>query len=184
VRVSVQNESAGAEPVEEEAPGERLKSALVLAAFLIISAAVVAFGNIVTREAITGWYATAEKSPLALPPWATSTMWVVVHILVSVAAWLVWRERKRRRVTGALSLYVTQLVLNAMWRPVLLALYPRIGETAIWLAAVIMTLLIITVITMIREFWYIHRGAAIALFPYLLWGIYALSNNIFLGVLN
>ncbi len=182
--MSVQDQSAGVEPATADEPGERLRSALVLAALLLISFAVVVFGNVITQPDVMGWYAGANKSPLVLPIWAASTFWTVVHILVSVSAWLVWRERHRRRVTGALSLYVTQLVLNALWRPVLLSLYPRLGETAIWLAAVIMSLLIITVITMIREFWHIHRGAALALFPYLAWAVYALSNNIFLGVLN
>ena len=182
--MSVQKQSWGVEPTDADDRRERIKSALVLAALLAISFAVVAFGDFVTRDAILGWYADAEKSPIVLPPWAATSFWTIVHILTSVAAWLIWRERSRRRVSGALSLYVTQLVLNAMWRPVLLALQPRLGELAIWLAAVIMSLLIVTVITMIREFWHINRGAALMLSPYLVWAVYALSNNIFLGVLN
>jgi translocator protein len=184
VRVSVQNKAAGIEPADADEPGERLRSALVLAGFLVLSFAVVLAGNIITQPFVVGWYAGAAKSPLVLPFWAASSFWTIVHILTSVSAWLVWRERHRRRVTGALSLYATQLILNALWRPTLLGLYPRLGETAIWLAAVIMSLLIITIITMIREFWHINRGAALMLFPYLAWCLYALSNNIFLGVLN
>ncbi|MFC0682488.1 TspO/MBR family protein [Lysobacter korlensis] len=182
--MSVQNTAAGVEPADADDPAERRRSAIVLAGLLILSFAVVLFGNIITQPAVEGWYATARKSPLVLPFWAASSFWTIVHILTSVAAWLVWRERHRRRVTGALSLYFTQLVLNALWRPVLLSLTVRLGETAIWLAAVIMSLLIVTVITMIREFWHINRGAALMLLPYLAWCVYALSNNIFLGVLN
>jgi tryptophan-rich sensory protein len=184
MRVSVQNRSPGVEPPAADDSRERLRSALVLGALLVLSFAVVLFGNVVTQPDVVGWYAKANKSPLVLPFWAASSFWTIVHIMTSVSAWLIWRERHRRRVTGALSLYVTQLVLNALWRPVLLSLYPRLLETAIWLAAVIMLLLIVTVLTMIREFWHIHRAAALMLFPYLLWALYALSNNIFLGVLN
>jgi benzodiazapine receptor len=170
---------------EAEEPAERTRSALMLAALLAISFCVVLFGDAVTHEVVqTGWYADALKSPLVLPYWAATSFWTTVHILTSVSAWLVWRERRRRRVTGALSLYVTQLVLNALWRPVVFALTERLGETAIWLGVIIMTLLIITVLTMIREFWHINRVAALMLFPYLGWAVYALSNNIFLGVLN
>lgn len=182
--MSVQNQAAGVEPADSDEPSERLRSALMLAALLAISFAVVLFGTYVTQPAVTGWYAGANKSPLVLPFWVASSFWTIVHIVASVSAWLVWRERHRRRVTGALSLYVTQLVLNALWRPVMLSLYPRLFETALWLAAIIMGLLIVTVITMIREFWHIHRAAAVMLFPYLLWAFYALSNNIFLIVLN
>jgi benzodiazapine receptor len=184
MRVSVQDTPAGVGPVDADDPRERVRSALVLVVLLAISFAVVLFGTLVTQADVVGWYASARKSPLVIPFWATSTLWTSVHILTSVSAWLVWRERHRRRVTGALSLYVTQLILNALWRPVLLSLYPRLEETAIWLAAVIMALLITTVVTMIREFWHIHRSAALMLVPYLLWALYALSNNIFLGVLN
>jgi translocator protein len=184
VRVSLQNTATGIEPADADEPGERLRSALVLAGLLLLSFGVVLFGNIVTQPFVTGWYAGAQKSPLVLPFWAATTFWTVVHILSAVSAWLVWRERQRRRVTGALSLFGTQLILNALWRPTLLGLYPKLGETAIWLAAVIMSLLIITVITMIREFWHINRVAALMLVPYLVWCVYALSNNIFLGVLN
>jgi tryptophan-rich sensory protein len=184
VRVSVQNRSAGVEPTDADDQKERLRSALVLAGLLAISFGVVAFGDFVTRDAVHGWYADASKSPLVLPVWAATSFWTIVHILTSVAAWIIWRERHRRRVTGALSLYITQLVLNTMWRPVLLALTPELGELAVWLAAVIMVLLIVTVITMIREAWHISRPAALMLLPYLVWAMYALSNNIFLGVLN
>ncbi len=183
--MSASNQPAGVEPADTDDPSERLRSALVLASLLVLSFSVVLFGDAVTQHEVQeGWYATARKSPLVLPWWATTTFWTTVQILTSVSAWLVWRERRRRRVTGALSLYVTQLVLNALWRPVLIGLTPRLGETAIWLAAVIMALLILTVITMIREFWHISRGASVMLVPYLGWAVYALSNNIFLGVLN
>jgi translocator protein len=185
VRVSVQKDPVGVEPVEAEEPAERTRSALMLAALLVISFSVVLFGDAVTQEAVqNGWYADALKSPLVLPYWAATSFWTIVHILSSVSAWLVWRERHRRRVTGALSLYVTQLVLNALWRPVVLSLTERLGEVALLLGVIIMSLLIITVLTMIREFWHINRAAALMLFPYLAWAVYALSNNIFLIVLN
>jgi benzodiazapine receptor len=184
VRVSVQNKPAAVEPSDTEDPTERLRSALVLTAFLAASAFVVWFGTEVSRADALGWYATAQKSPLFIPFWLTSSLWTVLQVMVAVAAWLVWRERQRRRVSGALSLYVTQLALIAMWRPVLLSLYPKLGETALLLAVVIMVLLILTMITMVREFWHVNRAAALMLVPYLLWALYALHANIALIVLN
>ncbi len=171
--MSVQKDPTGLEPADADDTAERARSALVLAGLLVASFAVVLFGDAITQDEVqNGWYADADKSPLVLPFWAATSFWTIVHILTSVSAWLVWRERHRRRVIGALSLFVTQLVLNAMWRPVVIVLTARIGETAIWLGAIIMTLLILTVVTMIREFWHIHRGAALALVPYLVWAIY------------
>lgn len=182
--MSVQNQPSGVEPFDADEPSDRLRSALVLAGFLVVSFGIVLVSSMAIQADALGWFAKAAKSPLTLPFWAGTTFWTIVHVLASVAAWLVWRERQRRRVSGALSLYATQLVLTALWRPVLLSMYPRLGELALWLAAAIMLLLILTLITMIREFRHIHRGAALSLVPYLLWTLYAFHVNVSLIVLN
>jgi translocator protein len=168
----------------EDTPRERLQSALVLVAFIAISAAVATFGALIGAQHITGWYALAEKAPWSPPNWVFAPVWTFLYVIMSVAAWLVWRERTRRVVTGALVLYVAQLVLNSLWMPAFFALYPTLGETALWIALVVIVLLVATVGAMIHEFWRIHLPAAIALFPYLAWCVYATTLNIAVAVLN
>lgn len=164
--------------------GARLRSAIVLGSFLAVSAAVAAFGALVARPHIAGWYAAADTAPWSPPGWLFAPVWTLLHLGMSIAAWLVWRERHRRVVSGALMLYVTQLVLNSTWMPLFFGLYPVIGESALWLALVVILLLVATIAALIREFWHIHRGAAISLFPYLAWCLYATSLNLAVPLLN
>ncbi len=169
-------------PVSERA--ERVRSALVLGGLLALSAAVFTISSLVSRAGALLWYGEAVTAPWTAPNWVFGSVWSLMHIVTSVAAWLVWRERKRRVVTGALTLYGTQLMLNALWQPVLLGLYPVIGRSAIWLAAAIIVLLAATIVAFVREIWNVNRAAALSLLPYLAWILYSASLNIALGVLN
>lgn len=163
---------------------DRIRSAIVLVAFLVVSTAVVQVGSELASPHYTGWFAEARKAPWTVPHWIGITAWTVLHIGMSVAAWLVWRERHRRVVGSALSLYGSQLVLNALWRPVLYNFYEVIGTTAIWLALSILALLFVTVAVAVVEFWRVNRTAGMLAVPFLLWLGYVLSVIAALGVLN
>ena len=163
---------------------DRLRSALVLLMFLVVSTAIIMVGTALAREHYFGWYAEAAKAPWSVSPWLSGTVWTVLHIAMSVAAWLVWRERRTARVSSALSLYGTQLLLNALWRPTLFTFYPSMGELALYLGAMIMVLLGITVAAAFVEFRRISRAAGMLVLPYLSWILYILSLNIALIVLN
>lgn len=163
---------------------DRLRSAFVLLIFLVGSTAIVMAGTALAQEHYFGWYAEAEKASWTISPWVRGSVWTVLHIAMSVAAWLVWLERRDARVSSALSLYGTQLLLNALWRPALFSFYPVMGELALWLGAVIMLLMAITVAAAFSEFRKISRVAGMLLVPYLSWILYILSLNIALIVLN
>jgi benzodiazapine receptor len=163
---------------------DRSRSAIVLLGFLVVSTAVVAFGSALAQPHYLGWYAEAQKASWSVAPWISGSVWTVLHIAMSVAAWLVWLERRNRIVGGALSLYATQLLLNALWRPVLFTFHERLGEMAIWLAAAILMLMIITVAAAYVEFRRVSKVAALLVIPYLAWLLYILSLNIALGLLN
>ncbi len=164
--------------------GDRLRSASVLLAFLVGSTAVIMAGSALAQPHFLGWYAEAEKAPWDFSPWLRASLWMLVHIAMSVAAWLVWLERRNARVSSALSLYGTQLLLHALWRPALFAFYPSVGELALWLGAAIMLLMAITVAVAFVEFRQVSRAAGMLVIPYLSWIIYILSLNIALIVLN
>ncbi|MEP6843898.1 MAG: TspO/MBR family protein, partial [Pseudolysinimonas sp.] len=88
----------------------RLKSALVLIAFLAISFGVAALGGFSTIANVNGWYSEAAKAFWTPPNAVFGPVWTVLYSLMSVAAWLVWRERGRVNVRPALTVYVIQLV--------------------------------------------------------------------------
>ena len=162
----------------------KLKSALVLVTFIAISFAVAAFGSVATAGNVDGWYADAEKAPWNPPNFLFGPVWTLLYLLMSIAAWLVWRERERADVRPALRLYVIQLVLNSVWTPVFFALYPVIGSTALWIAlAIIVALDVAVLLTMIR-FWRVRRAAAWMLVPYWAWVLFATTLNAALAILN
>jgi translocator protein len=163
---------------------ERLRSAFVLLLFLVASTAIVMAGTALAREHYFGWYADAVKASWTVSPWVSGSLWTVLNLGMSVAAWLVWLERRHAPVSSALSLWGTQLLLNALWRPTLFSLYPALGSTALWLGAVILVLMALTVAAALVEFRRINRAAGWLLVPYLAWILYILSLNVALIVLN
>jgi translocator protein len=162
----------------------RIRSGLVLVAFVGISLAVGALGAIATIQNVTGWYATAEKAFWSPPNGLFSPVWTVLYLLIGVSGWLVWRERSRARVSPALTIYVVQLVLNALWAPVFFALYPLVGVAALWLALCLILAIDVTVLLTMLRFWKVRRAAAVMLVPYWAWVLFATSLNVAIAVLN
>jgi len=155
-----------------------LKQALVLVAFLAIAYAIAALGSIATAANVDGWYADAEKVFWTPPGWLFGPVWTVLYALMSIAAWLVWLERARTDVRRPLTLYVIQLVLNALWTPVFFGLYPVLGAPALWIAALIIVALDVLVLLTMISFWRVRRVAAVLLIPYWAWLLYATTLNI------
>ncbi len=166
-------------------PTPAWQSVAVLIAFLAISFGVAALGTLTTIQNVDGWYADAGKAFWSPPNVVFGPVWTVLYSLMSVAAWLVWRERRRvPGATRALGAYVIQLVLNAIWTPIFFGLYPLIGVTALWISlVVILALDVMVLITMLR-FWPVRRIAALLLILYWAWVLYATTLNAAVAVLN
>lgn len=162
------------------------RSALALVAFLAIAFAVAALGGLATIREVDGWYAGVAKAFWTPPNAVFGPVWTVLYTLMSVAAWLVWREGDRdpARTRAALRVYVAQLVLNALWTPVFFGLPPAAGSVAWWIAlAIILGLDVVVLVTMIR-FWAVRRIAATLLIPYWAWVLYATTLNAAIPILN
>jgi tryptophan-rich sensory protein len=160
------------------------RSILALILFLLIAFAVAALGSLTTIQNVDGWYADAGKAPWTPPDAVFGPVWTVLYALMSVAAWLVWREPDSPRRRRALGAYVAQLVLNAVWTPVFFGLYPIAGAAALWVAfAIIVALDVVVLLTMLR-FWRVRRLAAVLLIPYWAWVLYATTLNAAAAALN
>jgi translocator protein len=160
------------------------RSVVALVAFLLISYGVAALGSLATIQNVDGWYADADKVFWSPPNALFGPVWTVLYGVMSVAAWLVWRRRETTDVRRPLSLYVAQLVLNAIWTPVFFGLYPAIGVTALWIGAVIILALDVAVLLTMLSFWRVRRLAALLLIPYWAWVLFATTLNIGTAVLN
>jgi tryptophan-rich sensory protein len=162
----------------------RARSILALVLFLAIAFGVAALGSIATLQNVAGWYADADKALWNPPPVVFGPVWTVLYTLMSVAAWLVWRQPVSPERRRALGMYVAQLVLNAVWTPVFFGLYPVIGAPALWIALVIILALDVAVLLTMLRFWPVRRLAAVLLVPYWAWVLYATTLNAAVALLN
>jgi tryptophan-rich sensory protein len=79
-----------------------------------------------TRSAITRWYANLDKPFFTPPDWLFGPVWTTLYVLMSVSAWLIWKEGlAKTAVRVALALYLVQLVLNALWTPIFFGIDTR-----------------------------------------------------------
>jgi tryptophan-rich sensory protein len=91
--------------------------------------------------------------------------------MIGIAAWLVWRVDGFRAARGALSLFLAQLALNALWS------WLFFGWHRGALAFVDILLLWVLIIATLIAFWRVRALAGWLLVPYLLWVSFASALN-------
>jgi benzodiazapine receptor len=116
--------------------------------------------------------AAAFYGQLSKPSWAPPAnlfgpVWTALYFLMGVAAWFVWREKRAKELTVALSLFVVQLIANAIWSWLFFAW--RKGAFAFIEVLILLALIVATAIA----FWRIRRVAAVLLLPYIAWVTFA-----------
>ena len=124
------------------------------------------------------WYASLNKPQWNPPNWIFGPVWMTLYTLMGVSAWLVWRCGGWRVQWPSLSVFVIQLVFNALWTPLFFA-YHQLG----FAFAEILILWAFIVLT-ISLFARVRRSAALLLVPYLLWVSFAAFLNFTIWRLN
>ncbi|MEN9405662.1 MAG: hypothetical protein RLY47_621 [Candidatus Parcubacteria bacterium] len=136
-------------------------------------------GSLFTFSAIPTWYATLTKPELNPPSWVFGPVWTTLYLLMGVSAFLIWQKGwARRDVKIALSVYVVQLVFNALWSIVFF------GLQSPGLALVVIAALLISIIWTMVLFYKISRPAMYLLIPYILWVSFASYLNYAIYALN
>jgi len=97
---------------------------------------------------------------------------------MAIAAWLVWRSGGVAANRYALSLFLLQLALNALWSWLFFAWH--LGG---WSFAEIVVLWVLVVATL-AAFWRVRPLAGALLIPYLLWVSFAAALNYSVWQLN
>src|SRR5262245_57634366 len=87
-------------------------SILSLIVWLGICFAIAGVGSVAKPDA---WYRGMNKPSWNPPDWVFAPVWTILFIMMAVAAWLVWSRRGEADVTLAITLFVVQLGLNALW---------------------------------------------------------------------
>lgn len=137
-----------------------------LVGWLAASFVAAALGGFASADA-GDFYRQLIRPPWAPPGWLFAPAWMVLYLLMGVAAWLVWRERSVCRVGIALTLFLVQLGANALWTWLFFAW--RFGALAFGEILVLWVLILCT----IAAFWRVRPLAGALLIPYLAWVSFA-----------
>jgi tryptophan-rich sensory protein len=82
---------------------------------LLVFVALVALAAYVGASFPPGpWYASLTKPTWTPPNWLFGPVWTALYAAIAVAGWRLWK-RTGGRLTPALALWGTQLLLNAAW---------------------------------------------------------------------
>jgi benzodiazapine receptor len=154
-----------------------LKQILGLAGWIVITFVAAAIAGLASINA--GLF----YRQLTLPEWAPPAtvfgpVWTVLYAMMAIAAWLVWRAGGFSASRGALSLFLIQLAVNALWSWLFFAWHR--GGLAFADIVVLWILLLATIVA----FWRIRPLAGALLIPYLLWVIFAAVLNFSVWQLN
>lgn len=151
---------------------------LALLGFIVASFLAAGIGGAATAENVRSWYPSLTKPSWTPPSWVFGPAWTLLYALMSVAAWRIWLIRERPGVKGALALHFVQLALNALWS----VLFFGLKQPGFALVEIIILWLIL--LTLLRAFWRLDRGAGWLWLPYVAWVTFATALNASIWWLN
>ncbi len=155
------------------------RSATRLLVCLVVCVCIGIIGSIFTRSEIPTWYAGLAKPSWTPPPVVFPIVWTTLYVMMAVALWRLWdRIMPSDARRWAITFFVIQLALNAIWSPVFFGWHGiRAGLGIIILMAIFIAA---TIASAVR----IDRHAAALLVPYLCWVLYASTINAGVAALN
>ena len=154
-----------------------LKRLLGLVGWLAVSFAAAAIGGMASANA-GEFYQQLVRPAWAPPAWLFAPAWTVLYVLMGIASWLVWRERGLRGARTALSLFLIQLAVNALWTWLFFVWHS--GALAFGEILVLWVLIVCTVVA----FWRVRPIAGGLLIPYLAWVTFASARTYALSQRN
>lgn len=132
-----------------------------------------------TQSSVNDWFVQLNKPWFNPPNWIFAPVWILLYILMGVAAGLVWTKGFYHIwVKTALYHFGIQLLFNALWSIVFFGFKNIFGALLI-----IITLLILLIFT-IKWFKVVSKTAAYLMIPYLLWVCFATLLNYKIWELN
>src|SRR5512141_1819485 len=151
------------------------RSALALVGWLALSFTAAAMGGFFLPG---DWYAGLRKPSWNPPNWIFGPVWTVLYATMAVAAWLVWKRGGFAGQRFALSLFLMQLLLNALWSPLFFGLH----NPALAFADIV--LLWLAVLATVVAVWKTRPLPGALLVPYLAWLTFATALNFAIWRLN
>lgn len=121
------------------------------------------------------WYESLTKPAFNPPAWVFGPVWTFLYILIAIAGWRIWRTARR---SGAMMLWVAQMILNWLWS---LAFF---GAEAPLLALAIIFAMLASILLFIARAWKHDRLSAGLFVPYAAWVTFATALNGSIVILN
>jgi translocator protein len=149
--------------------------ALLVSFALTFTAA--AFGGLASAQS-GAFYAQLARPAWAPPAAVFGPVWTVLYVMIALAGWLAWSARGSSSFWLPATLFVAQLVANALWTWLFFAW--RLG---LWSFVEIVVLWLLIVATIVA-FWQLRPLAGVLLVPYLAWVTFAAALNLVLWRLN
>lgn len=143
------------------------KSFLGLVSWLVVCFAAAAIGAVASVHAAS-FYMQLVRPGWAPPPALFGPVWTVLYAMMGFSAWLVWRIDGFDFARKALSLFLVQLAVNALWSWVFFVWHLGLAAFAN------IILLWVLIILSVQAFWRIQKLAAVLLLPYLAWVSFAM----------
>jgi tryptophan-rich sensory protein len=159
------------------APLTKQKKIVGLVGWLFVSFVAAAIGGAASIQA-GPFYTQLARPDWAPPSFLFGPVWTVLYALMGIAAWLVWRVGGFRAAKSALTLFLAQIALNALWSWLFFGWHR--GALAFADILVLWTLIVATSVA----FWRIKPLAGALLVPYLLWVSFASALNYAVRQLN
>jgi tryptophan-rich sensory protein len=142
------------------------KQVIGLVGWLLATFIAAGIGSVASSKAGT-FYQQLIRPEWAPPAWIFAPVWTILYLFMGIAAWLVWRVQGFRAARIALSLYIIQLALNALWT--WLFFVWRLGEIAFIEIIILWILILCTLIA----FWRVRIINGVLLIPYEAWVSFA-----------
>ena len=134
--------------------------------------------GLMTKDNILSWYQLLHKSYLTPPALVFSIVWPILYVMIALAGYSLWRQRKEPGAKIALYFYSAQLLMNWAWTPLFFQLH-YIGLSFIWIL-ILSLLTLITIFLTKQKF----KFACYMLVPYFLWLLFASYLNGSIWMLN
>ena len=122
-------------------------------------------------------FAEIFKPALAPPSWLFPIAWSVLYILMGIALLLLIKSKSPYK-TGAIALFISQLLMNYIWSPVFFNMQDY------WMALIVLVTMWITIILCAIVSYFVDKRATLLLIPLLLWTTFAAYLNGGVAILN
>lgn len=113
------------------------------------------------------WFDALRKPGFMPPGWAFGVAWTILYILIGISLAMLLHAKGARKRERAIILFGLMLVINLAWSPVFFGMHKVTFALGMIAAMIVLTASLILIL------WRIRIVAALLLYPYLGWLMFA-----------